>query len=46
MDGVYEGAPFTDLPAVRGTGRVLRWAVSNGWKGSSAYALVGTCRLS
>jgi len=38
LDGKYQGCVFSNLP--RGE---MRFAVSNGWEGTSAFALIGQC---
>ena len=39
VDRVYQGVVFTGIPEGD-----VRFAVSNGWEGSSAFALLGQCR--
>ena len=39
VDRVYQGVVFSGIPA-----GAVRFAVSNGWEGSSAFAVLGQCR--
>lgn len=39
VDRVYQGIVFSQLPPGE-----VRFAVSNGWEGSSAFAILGQCR--
>ena len=51
LDRVYQGVVFSQLPhasAHEGPGRAgggVCFAVSNGWEGSSRFAVIGQCRF-